>query len=279
MEAAQDLSNQEKDHLAGDVMDSLGEPEGSAESASDTHDVSGGTGINAETLSVQKRLKAQRRAHEREIRALHARIESLQHSGQPITNDANMSSMTNPYMNGTNGNNAANNGNIAEHIHNAVNYALQHKEMKEREVKDAEQKAHVAKQYGELQKHLDHVSDKYDDFDDVVRGEDVPFTPHMRDAALLLPRSGPGSAGEVLYKLGKPANRDELERIRHLHPLEQARELNQLSHALANSGESRSHDARPIGNIKSNPVVNSHAITDKTPASEIRARMKAGKFK
>ena len=131
MEAAQDLSHQEKENLAGDVMDSLGEPDGSGESATDTHEPSGGTGINAETLSVQKRLKAQRRAHDRELRALHAKIEALQHSGQPTTNDANMSSMTNPYMNGTQGNVASNNGNIAEHIHNAVNYALQHKEMKE----------------------------------------------------------------------------------------------------------------------------------------------------
>lgn len=273
MEAAQDLSDQEKETLGGEVMDSLGEPDGAAESVNDSHEPEGGTGINAETLSVQKRLKAQRRTHERELRALHAKIEAMQQSqGQPKMNDANMSQSTNPNI-------TSNSGDIAEHIHNAVNFALQHKEMKERELKDAEQKAHVAKQYHELQKHLDHVADKYDDFDDVVRGEDVPFTPHMRDAALLLPRSGPGSAGEVLYKLGKSENRSELNRIKDLHPLEQARELTKLSHALASSGEHKGSEARPIGNIKSNPVVNSHAITDKTPASEIRARMKAGKFK
>ena len=36
-----------------------------------------------------------------------------------------------------------------------------------------------------------------EDFDDVVRGQDVPITAHMRDAALLLPHSGGGSAGDL----------------------------------------------------------------------------------
>ncbi len=267
MEAAQENSTQEKETLAGDVMDSLGEPEGSAESVDDSHEPAGGQGAN-DPLYVQKRLKQQKRAHDREIRALYARIDSMQPSSQP-TNQPNTGQPNLPYD--------SSNGNIAEHIHNAVNYALQHKEMEERKVKDAEQMAHVHKQYQGLQNHLDHVADKYEDFDDVVRGHDAPFTDHMRDAALLLPHSGAGSAGEVLYKLGK--NRSELERIRHLHPLDQARELNKLSHALANGGESKTQDHRPLGNIKSNPVVNSHAITDKTSPSEIRARMKAGKFK
>src|SRR6185369_15898284 len=98
-----------------------------------------------------------------------------------------------------------------------------------------ERQAHVQKQYHGLHKHLDEVADRYNDFDDVVRGEEAPFTAHMRDAALLLPHSGPGSAGEVLYELGK--NKSELERISKLHPIDQARELTMMSHALAKGHE------------------------------------------
>ena len=37
--------------------------------------------------------------------------------------------------------------------------------------------------------------------------------------------------------------------------------------------------ANPLGSIKVNPTSMTGAITDKTPASAIRARMKAGTFK
>lgn len=266
MEAQED-TNQEKESLAGDVMESVGEGSEAGENVDQSHDSAGGT--NGDPLYVQKRLKQQKRAHEREIRALHQKIEAMQSHSQSQPNHSDQSG--NPYE-------PPESGNIAEHIHKAVSHVLQHKEMEENKAKDAERMAHVHKQYQGLQKHLDDTADKYDDFDDVVRGESVPFTPHMRDAALLLPQSGAGSAGEVLYKLGK--NPGELERIAKLHPLEQARELNKLSHALAKGEEQKgSSSSRPMGNIKSNPVINSHAITEKTSPSEIRARMKAGKFK
>ncbi len=167
-------------------------------------------------------------------------------------------------------------GDMATHIQSAVNQVLAHKDMEERRVKEMEHRAHIEKQYQDLHKHLDGAADKYDDFDDVVRG-DTPYTTHMRDAALLLPRSGAGSAAETLYKLGK--NPEELDRIRSLPPIDQARELHALSHALVRGAENKSSpESRPMGGIKSNPVVN-YAITDKTPPSEIRARMRAGKFK
>jgi hypothetical protein len=165
---------------------------------------------------------------------------------------------------------------IDEAIHKAVSFALQHKDMEERKARDAEAQHHIAKQYQELNRHLDSTADKYDDFDDVVRG-DAPFTAHMRDAALMLPKKGPGSAGEVLYKLGKDP--EALARIAKLHPVDQASELVALSHALISGGEHKSQSNRPLGHIKSNPVVNSAGITDKTPISDIRTRMKSGKFK
>jgi hypothetical protein len=102
----------------------------------------------------------------------------------------------------------------------------------------------------------------------------------MRDYSMTLPRSGAGSAGEVLYKLGHPDNKDEFDRIRKLHPVDQASEMAKLSHALASGGENRSGNSKPpLGNIKSNPVVNSHAITEKTPIGTIRERMKSGSWK
>lgn len=263
MDNAQEMSN-DTESLKGDVDESLGvQPdagvdESPAEKASNEQ--------SSESLSVQKRLKAQKRAHDRELRGMQARIEQLQ--SQLGGNPNNQNNYSNDSYDGDN-------GGVDEQIHKAVSYALQHKEMQERQAKQAEQQAHVHRQYGELHKHLDNVADKYDDFDEVVRGQEAPFTDHMRDAALLLPKSGAGSAGEVLYKLGK--NPEELKRISKLHPLDQASEMVKLSHALINGGASKGNgNAQPLGNIKNNPVTNSHSITDKTPVSDLRKRMKAG---
>lgn len=262
---AQEISSQGQDGLAGDVMEGLEEPRQAGEEVEKSNEAAGNENTN-DPLYVQKRLKQQKRAHEREIRDLHARIGELQsvvHSSQPEHNQTN-----NPY-------DYQSNGGVDEQIHKAVSYALQHKEMEERKAKDAERAAHVQRRYQDLQKHLDSASDKYDDFDDVVRGQDAPFTTHMRDAAMLLPKKGDGSAAEVLYKLGK--NPNELSRIAKLHPLEQAEEMVRLSHALIGGAEVKTpQNNRPLGQIKSTPVINSASITDKTPVSELRKRMKSG---
>ena len=250
------------DMEAGEVLDAVGmakEPEESTEDSTQGQE-------NHDPLYVQKRLKQQKRAHEREMRDLHARLNEMQ-SQQAAPN-----SYANPYEPQMHG--SAPPG-IDEQIHKAVSYALQHRDMEERKAKEAEQRAHVNKQYQELQRHLDTLSDKYEDFDDVVRGSDVPFTETIRDSALFLPKKGPGSAGEVLYKLGK--NPEELSRISRLHPLDQASELVKLSHALISGGENKmSQSNRPLGQIKSNPVINSnYAITEKTPVGDIRKRMRS----
>jgi hypothetical protein len=53
-----------------------------------------------------------------------------------------------------------------------------------------------------------------------------------------------------------------------------------LSHALISGGEQKaSQPNRPLGQIKSNPVTNSHVVTDKTPVGSIRQRMKSGNWK
>jgi len=270
MEVSQDMSGNDTENVVNEaeVMDSLGEPQEAAND--DSHESPGNQGGSRDTLSVQKRLKAQRRAHDREMRELQSRMEQMQsmlqqaNPGQPQQH--------NPFDAGAGSANG-----MQDAIHQAVTYALQQKEMQEQKARESEAQHHIAKQYGELNRHLDSTADKYDDFDDVVRG-DVPFTAPMRDAALMLPKKGPGSAGEVLYRLGK--NPEELSRIAKLHPLDQASELIALSHALISGGEQKNQpNARPLGQIKSNPVVNAAGVHEKTPVSEIRNRMKKGTFK
>lgn len=260
-----DLSSQEQEGLAGDVMGSLGESSDAmqeGESHSEGHS-------EADPLYVQKRLKQQKRAHDREMREMHERISQLQ-SGQQHQQFPEHSQEANSYYAQPQG------GGIDEQIHRAVSYALQHKDMEERKAKEAHQMQHVHRSYQDLSKHLDHMADKYDDFDDIVRGHDAPFTTQLRDAALVLPKSGPGSAGEVLYKLGR--NKEDLERISKLHPLEQVSEMVKLSHALisGNGSSSSTSTHRPLGNIKNNPVTNSGGVTEKTSVGELRKRMRAG---
>lgn len=272
MDSAQEMSGQEKENLAGDVMDSLGSPDEASGEMKETSDTQSPSDNN-DPLYVQKRLKQQKRAHEREIRELHARMNEMQSRlaspDQQSYGYADVSNTPTPPVG----------SGVDEQIHKAVSYALQQKELQERQAKEMQSRAHIDKQYQDLQRHLDQTADKYDDFDDVVRGQDAPYTASMRDAALMLPKSGAGSAGEVLYELGK--NRDELNRIAKLHPLDQAAEMVRLSQdkIMRSGGEKQGNTARPLGQIKNNPIVNTASISDKTPPSEIRARMKAGKFK
>lgn len=250
----------DQDGQSEEVLDSFGmDQSGENESQDSEQD---GQSLNKDPLYVQKRLKQQKRAHEREIRELHSRMNDIQSKLGHQTDNSSA------YQN-----QGQTDGNMDEQIHKAVSYALQHRDMEERKAKEAENHAHVHRQYVDLQRHLDNVADKYDDFDEVVRSDDAPFSSHMRDASLLLPKSGKGSAGEVLYKLGK--NQNELSRIAKLHPLDQAAEMVKLSHALINGGEKSVNQlSRPLGNIKGNPGTNSHAVTENTSVSELRKRMR-----
>lgn len=255
----QDMSGNDMENVGG-VVDQGMPTEEVNEEAQEPQ----GESNKGESLAVQKRIKQLKRAHDREIRELHSRIEHMQSQSQPEYNQQHYSPQDGQQ------------GGMDDAIHKAVSYALQQREVEERKAKDMQSQQHIAKQYQDLNKHLDQTSDKYDDFDDIVRG-DSPFTAHMRDAALMLPKKGPGSAGEVLYKLGK--NPEELSRIAKLHPVDQASELVALSHALISGGEQKQQQSRSLSQIKSNPVVNSAGVTDKTPVSDIRDRMKKGTFK
>ena len=252
-----EMSSQEQDGLASDVGESLGESgeemvEG-INSPSEAHHES-------DPVYVQKRLKRQQRAHEREMREMRDAMSNMQQQHQAPQHEAE-SYQGNPGD---------------EQIHRAVSYALQHRDMEERKAHESRQMQHVHRKYQDLSSHLDHMADKYDDFDDLVRGHDAPFTSQLRDAALVLPKNGAGSAGEALYKLGK--NKEDLERISKLHPLDQVSEMVKLSHALISGGGSpgSTQTHRPLGNIKNNPVSNSGGVTDKTSVRNLRKRMRAG---
>lgn len=269
------LSNQVTDDTTGgEVLESLGmeEPtEAMLEGGDATHMEGDGNQGTTTALppGVKARLGRQEKRHQREMRQMREQLEQMQ-SYLGNQNNPNQS-INDPY---------AQQGNALDgvdpNIQKAVSYALQAQEAERRKAKENEERALIQKKYQALHDNLDKGSDKYEDFDEVVRAQDAPFTPAMRDAALFL-----DNAPDVLYKLGK--NKDELKRISGLHPLDQAREMVKLSHALmAGQGErpqNGNNSSRPIGQIKSNPVSNHNAITDRTPPSEIRRRMKAGHWK
>jgi len=225
-----------------------------------------------EPHSIKKRLGMQAKKHAREMRQMQEHMMRMQAQLGGDSANPQQNYNSNPYPSPGQPNPPA--MSEEEKIHKAVRFALGAKENEERQAKEAEHVTHVHKQYQRLNDEFDKASDKYDDFDDMVRGDDVPFTPHVRDALLLVE-----NPAEVAYRLGK--NKSELERISRLHPLDQAREVNKLSFSLmGNHGKPTANQkSTPMGGIRQNPAHSSTAVTDKTPPSVIRARMKAGTWK
>jgi len=223
-------------------------------------------------ISVKKRLGMQAKKHAREMRQLHDRIAQMEMSRGDSANPQTSTYQTDPYNSST-GQPPPTGMNEEHRIQHAVRMALGMRENEERQAREAQSHAHVQKQYQRLNDEFDRASDKYEDFDDVVREGDAPFTDAVRDALLLVE-----NPAEVAYRLGK--NRSELQRISKLHPLDQAREVNKLSFSLLgnSNGKSASTRTQPLGSVRANPVA-SQAITGNTPTSVIRERMKAGTWK
>jgi hypothetical protein len=247
----ENLSSQEKENLTGSAMESLGVDGKEAVEATEPE------GHEAELPKYAKeRLGRQEKRHKKEMRDIQSQLAQLQQHVQQQQPSRSQAEYESPSMNDD------------ERIQRAVAAALRAKDDQERQAKEAEKMAHVHKSYQALQDHLDNASGNYEDFDDVVRGHDAPFSEAMRDAALLIP-----NAADVLYKLGK--NKPELQRISALHPLDQAKEMVKLSHALI-AGNGNKQAPRPIGQIKSNPVTSQGSVNENTSVSELRKRMKAG---
>lgn len=253
---------------SAEVMESIGVDPNQAELREEPAE--GSLASQDDPLAVKKRLGMQAKKHQRELRALQdqiMRMQSQMGQGQQAS-----------VMQQNQGQYAQDNPqgmSIEEQIQRGVRYALQAKDEQERRAKEAEQQMHVQKQYERLNNEFDSASDKYEDFDDVVRGHDAPYTPAIRDALLLI-----DNPADVAYKLGK--DKDKLHQLSKLHPVDQAREVYKLSVALMNgnggNGKQAAQRPNPMGNIKVNPAT-SQAVTDKTPPSVIRARMKAGTWK
>lgn len=254
-----------------DVIDGGVGPGDAEELGADTADQ--GIADQDDPYGVKKRLGMQAKKHQREMRQMQEQMMRMQAQfGGDSANPQQSSYNTNPYSSPGQPNPPA--MSEEEKIQKAVRFALGAKEHEEKQAKEAERQAHVHKQYQRLNDEFDRASEKYEDFDDVVRESDAPFTDAVRDALLLVE-----NPAEVAYRLGK--NKSELERISRLHPLDQAREVNKLSFSLmGNHGKPTSNQKpTPMGSIRQNPAHSSTAVTDKTPPSVIRARMKAGTWK
>lgn len=265
---AEQVSGDDEDVVNGGVGPGDAEEQGVS-----TDDQDGAVKDEGYTDAVRKRIHAQAKKHSREMRQMQEQMMHLQSqlSGESANPQQSFYN-SNPYPSPGQPNPPA--MSEEEKIQKAVRFALGAKEHEEQQAKMAQHQTHVQKQYERLHDEFDKASDKYDDFDEMVRGDDVPFTPHVRDALLLVE-----NPAEVAYRLGK--NRSELERISKLHPLDQAREVNKLSFSLmGNHGKpSANQKSAPMGSIRQNPAYSSTAVTDKTPPSVIRARMKAGTWK
>jgi len=275
MEEQQNVLNQDENINDGDDVANGGVGPGDAEEQG-AQDADHGHADKDDPYGVKKRLGMQAKKHQREMRQVQEQMMRLQ---SQMGHQA-----YNPYSESQNVNNTyhspgqpdAPGMSEEDKIQRAVRMALGMKEHEEKQARAEESKAHVHKQYQRLNDEFDKAADKYDDFDDIVRGDDAPFTPHVRDALLLV-----DNPAEVAYRLGK--DRSKLSEISKLHPLDQAREVNKLSFALmgGNSGKPQSSPSKsnPMGTIRANPAASSTAVTDKTPPSAIRARMKAGTWK
>lgn len=268
MEDNQDLSSQDQESLAGEVMQSLGEPgeSGQQEVGDDDRD------RDELPRFAKEKIGKIKHAHKKEMRSLQRRLDELEmrsSSGSPALQSQHQP--MNPYTN-----QAIQPGSDEEKIHKAVTMAMRAKEDEERRAMEAQNAAYVNKHYESFNDHLDNASNKYDDFDEVVRSKDAPFTDSMRDMMSVIAKAMPDHATEVLYKLGK--NKEELSRISKLHPLDQAAEVMTLSHALMGGMDKSQSVPKTMGQVKSNPVVSQH-VNENTSVGELRRRMKEGGWK
>lgn len=261
MQGQPEAPGQEQDVLAGQVMEDVGVGEPSVDEAG----MPAASPEDDLPLYAKEKIGKIQKRHQRDMRQMQRQLQELQGRLSPQQQESSMSQS--PY-----GQPQAGQSGDDGTIQRAVEAALRAREDQERQAFEQQQKEHIRKQYQTLQQQLDSAADKYDDFDDVVRSEDAPYTNQMRDMALLLPNSA-----DVLYKLGK--NREELKRIANLHPLEQAREMVKLSMALQGGDSSTKNVGqapKPLGQIKSNPP-SPRKITKDTPVSEIRRMLRQGK--
>lgn len=252
IEDIQDIPGGEEDSVAGLAEDS----ENTEQDKDDPY-------------SVKKRLGKQAKKHQREMRQLKDELSYLR--TQLGSGGYENSQPLNPYTQAP-----IEPGSNEEQIHKAVLHALNMQKAEQAQAQEAQKLQYVHQQLGRFSDKLDQGSDKYDDFDEVVRGNDVPFTESIRDAAAhLLPFD---NAEDVLYKLGK--NREELRRISKLHPIDQAREVIKLSTALGGvNPQGNKMTPKTMSEIKESGLGSRASTGNKSSVSDIRNRMKSGNWR
>lgn len=257
MQESREMQSETKEELGEAVNHSLGLGSEQVEDAKPEHDEL--------PEAAKKRLGMQEKRHKKEMRKMQQQLDELRDHLRTRPEPLNSPEQPmNPYTS------QPEPGGMDDTVYRAVARAMELQKMQEHKAREAERMQHVQKSYRNLQDKLDNASSKYEDFDDVVKSDDAPYTDAMRDAALLIENSD-----DVLYHLGK--DREKLKRISELHPLEQAREVIKLSHALSigNGSKQGSSNAKPLGQVKNNPIT-SHTVNEATPVGELRKRMKEG---
>lgn len=258
MQQSEEMQGEEKQELGEAVNESLGLGDGGEQTSESEHDEL--------PEAAKKRLGMQEKRHKKEMKRMQQQLNEVrQHLGsrpEPMNSPENG---MNPYTS------QPEEGSMDDTVYKAVARAMELQKMQEKQAKDQEKMQHVHKSYKALEESLDNGSDKYEDFDHIVKSEDAPYTDAMRDASLLIE-----NAPEVLYHLGK--DKEKLKRISELHPLEQAKEVIKLSMALAsgNGGkQGHSSNTKPLGQVKNNPVTSSN-VNEATSVGELRKRMREG---
>lgn len=257
MNQSQEMSGEEKTVLGDDVNESLG--------LQDNQDPEQEESNEPTQLPdfAKKKLGMQEKRHKKEMRRMQQQLDEL-HSKMAPSQEQNMS-----YDQGYNESSQGH----SDPIYAAVSKALQMQKEQEQRMKQAEQQQHLQKQYRSLEDHLDNESDKYEDFYDVVKADDAPYTGVMRDMSVIL-HGIPGiNAGETLYHLGK--DREKLRELSKKTPIEQSREVLKLAIALSNGGNKSSNasSSKPLGSIRNSPINTSH-VNESTSVGDLRKRMR-----
>lgn len=136
-----------------------------------------------------------------------------------------------------------------DEVERKVNEVLAKKAQEEQQKQIQMQIAHKK---AEFIKELHDASDRYEDFEEVIKDDELPFTQTMADAIQYLPKEN-NYRTDFLYSLAK--NKEEVKRISKLPPDEQVRAL--IARVLnINSSQSKLSKAPPPAksNVKSIPT-------------------------
>lgn len=227
---------------------------------------------------AKQRLARQEHRHKKELRAVNEKFDLILQRFSQFGNQSGQPPVNQPLLDPVTGQ-PVTPGSVEEtvlktmHGYSAIQRAQA--QAQEQERKNLEEQALVQQMFHEFQDKMDEYSETYEDFDEVVRAEHIPFTNVMRDKAM-----GMSNGVEVLYQLGK--NREELNRIASLNRISQAKAMTELSEKLIREESkgvnalSKSKSGTPMKPLKNNPVPNSSSrITDKSSVSEIENHIRA----